>query len=102
MKVVPNLAMDNGWKPCFPGGEDTPKYDELILALFYSHEPWGDELVMDLLVYICDSKTGGRYWSNTFCCDVHPLCWHPLPDLPAFIAGPEEDKSDYIPFEGTD
>ena len=98
MIEIPGLVMNNGWKPCFPGGKDTPDEGEYILAIFYSHEPWGDILVMDLLFYTSENKTGGRYWSNTYCCDVHPLCWHPLPDLPGFIGMKEQENIDYIPF----
>ena len=53
---------------------------------------------MDILFYTSENKTGGRYWSNTYCCDVHPLCWHPLPDLPGFIGMKEQEGIDYIPF----
>jgi len=100
MIEIPQIIINNGWKPCYPGGEDTPDDNESVLALFYIHG-LNDELTMDLVIHRIDG-TGGHYWSNTYRCDVHPLCWHPLPDLPAFIAGLEEEEPDYIPFDGTD
>ena len=101
MLDIPGLVINNGWKPCFPGGDDTPDDGDCVLALFYVHISINDSLTMDPVIYQNDDA-GGRYWSNTHRCNVHPLCWHPLPDLPAFITGPDKDEPDYIPFNGTD
>ena len=98
---IPVLLMNNGWKPCFPGGDNNPADDERVLALFHVHEGNEDKLRLDCVVYLYDGS-GNYYWNDYCRCTVHPLCWHPLPDLPAFITGPEEVEPDYIPFNGTD
>lgn len=99
MIEIPGLVMNNGWKPCFPGGEDIPENGEDVLALFYIHGEWGDLLTIDLVIFVVDAS-GGRYWCNSTRCDVHPLCWHPLPELPGFIGMKEQEGIDYIPFDG--
>lgn len=102
MMEISQIIINNGWRPCFPGGDDVPDEGQEVLAIFHVHtEEWRDSLNMGLVLYEEDTS-GGRYWSNTCRCNVHPLCWHPLPDLPAFITGPEGDEADYIPFNGTD
>lgn len=98
MMEISQIIINNGWRPCFPGGDDVPDEGQEVLAIFHVHaEDWRDSLNMGLVLYEEDAS-GGRYWSNTCRCTVHPLCWHPLPDLPGFIGMKEQEGIDYIPF----
>ncbi|NCC20764.1 hypothetical protein EOM33_07090 [Candidatus Saccharibacteria bacterium] len=79
---------EDGWKPCYPGGKDTPENRERVLVVYYSHKlqvaSIGDQLTLEIVTYFI-SGSGGRYWSNTCRSDVHPLCWHAMPALPPCI-----------------
>ena len=76
--------------------------NEVVGAVFHVHEGNEDKLRLEL------RRLSLRWvWKLLLvrlpvAATVHPLCWHPLPDLPAFITGPEGDEADYIPFNGTD
>ena len=104
MMEIKGLYFNNGWIPCFPGGEDAPKDDECVLALFYIHTRSSDTLTMDIVRYVVDDPASPHYWSQSYSCGIHPLCWHPLPETPNFIKNEIEDLEgkDCISFKSTD